>query len=887
MEYPHAKEVDEIFSKLQTSEKGLNNREVNEKLSRYGKNEISKKKKTPVIFKFLKQFHSPLIYILFVAMIISFVFDHLIDAYVILAVVLVNAVIGFVQERKAERAIDALKKMVVSYAKVYRNNNLIKIPASELVPGDIILLEEGDKVPADARLFEMKNFRTQESSLTGESFPQEKKLGTLDLKISLGDRTNMVFMSTLVVSGNAKAVVVATANKTEIGNVAQSIEEIVQPKMHFNEKINQLSIQMAIFAVAGALITFIVGYFFRGLEFFEIFLFTIASLVSGIPEGLPAVLIIVLAIGARKMAKRNAVIRHLPAVETLGVATVIATDKTGTLTQNSMAVEEIVSADGNFSVSGKGWDPIGRFYEWKSKKLINANKIPSLKKMFLISMLCNKGNLIRQKGNYEIVGDPTEVALLVLAKKSGIKKDELKEKLIDDFSFNSELKFRASLIERENKKEIYSLGAFEKILKKSSKVLKNGKVVRLDEEIKKDFLSKAESMAKKGFRVLALGYREISGEKNSVSSDDIKNLVFVGFVGMKDPPREGIKESIQKAKNAGIRIIMKTGDHRATALAIANEIGLCDENSKVLTEKELLELGELEFKDAVKKVDVFARVSPKMKSKIIQTLQEQGEIVAMTGDGVNDAPALKSADIGIAMGIIGTDVAREASEIILSDDNFSSIVNAIEEGRTVFRNVRRTSFYLITTNVAEDVTIVGSLALGMPLPMLPIQLLYLNLVSDGVNDIALAMEPSHSDVLNNSPINKEEKILNKTLVPFLLISVGLMVAATIPIFNYFLGEGLDKARTAAFVSMSMFQLFNVFNMRSLKVSLLKIGVFSNKWVLYSFVASFLMTIGIIYLPWISEIFQFARLSFAEFSVICLIASSIFIVGEIYKRFRYS
>jgi len=764
---------------------------------------------------------------------------------------------------------------------------LIKIPASELVPGDIILLEEGDKVPADARLFEMKNFRTQESSLTGESFPQEKKLGTLDLKISLGDRTNMVFMSTLVVSGNAKAVVVATANKTEIGNVAQSIEEIVQPKMHFNEKINQLSIQMAIFAVAGALITFIVGYFFRGLEFFEIFLFTIASLVSGIPEGLPAVLIIVLAIGARKMAKRNAVIRHLPAVETLGVATVIATDKTGTLTQNSMAVEEIVSADGNFSVSGKGWDPIGRFYEWKSKKLINANKIPSLKKMFLISMLCNKGNLIRQKGNYEIVGDPTEVALLVLAKKSGIKKDELKEKLIDDFSFNSELKFRASLIERENKKEIYSLGAFEKILKKSSKVLKNGKVVRLDEEIKKDFLSKAESMAKKGFRVLALGYREISGEKNSVSSDDIKNLVFVGFVGMKDPPREGIKESIQKAKNAGIRIIMKTGDHRATALAIANEIGLCDENSKVLTEKELLELGELEFKDAVKKVDVFARVSPKMKSKIIQTLQEQGEIVAMTGDGVNDAPALKSADIGIAMGIIGTDVAREASEIILSDDNFSSIVNAIEEGRTVFRNVRRTSFYLITTNVAEDVTIVGSLALGMPLPMLPIQLLYLNLVSDGVNDIALAMEPSHSDVLNNSPINKEEKILNKTLVPFLLISVGLMVAATIPIFNYFLGEGLDKARTAAFVSMSMFQLFNVFNMRSLKVSLLKIGVFSNKWVLYSFVASFLMTIGIIYLPWISEIFQFARLSFAEFSVICLIASSIFIVGEIYKRFRYS
>jgi len=349
---------------------------------------------------------------------------------------------------------------------------------------------------------------------------------------------------------------------------------------------------------------------------------------------------------------------------------------------------------------------------------------------------------------------------------------------------------------------------------------------------------------------------------------------------------KAIKESIQKARNAGIRIIMKTGDHKATALAIAKEIGLVGGNAKVLTEKDLEKLSEEDFNKVVSEVNIFARVSPRMKMRIVQSLQEQGEVVAMTGDGVNDALALKRADIGIAMGIIGTDVARESSEMILVDDNFSSIVNAIEEGRTVFGNIRRTSLFLITTNVAEDVTIVGSLALGMPLLMLPIQLLYLNLVTDGINAIPLAMEPSHSDVLNRKPRNKEEKILNVSLVPFLLITAGLMVVATIPIFNYFLSDGLDKARTAAFVSMSMFQLFNVFNMRSLKNSLFKIGVFSNKWVIYSVVISFLLMIGIIYLPWISGIFQFVSLSLGEFLVICLIASSVFFAGEIYKKIRY-
>ena len=881
----HTKTKNQIFQEFETSENGLTQEQAKKRLAKFGLNKISKKKKTSQIFIFLKQFNSPLIYILFVAMVISFVFDHLIDAYVILAVVLINGGIGFVQERKAERAIDALQKLIISYAKVYRNNQIMKIPSKEVVPGDIIFLEEGDKVPADARVFEMKNFRTQESSLTGESFPEEKNLKILEESVTLSDRTNMVFMSTLVVSGEAKAIVVATANKTEIGRVAESIQEIVQPRMHFNEKVNQLAIQMAIFAGIGAVLIFLIGFFVNKLEFFEIFLFTIASLVAGIPEGLPAVLIIVLAIGARRMAKRNAVIRHLPAVETLGVATVIATDKTGTLTQNSITVEKIITSDQEFSVTGNGWQPLGRFFQ--NKTPINPLKNSVLKKLLFISTLCNKGNLLRKNGEYEITGDPTEVALLVLGKKAGLDKQKLNEKVIDDFAFSSDLKFRASLVRSPlNKKHLCVVGAFETVLKNSSYFIQSNKKIKLNDKIKEAFLVKAEKLAKKGMRVLALAYRDLPNNANSASKDLVNNLTFVGLVGMKDPPRPEIKQAIEKAKNAGIRIIMKTGDHKETAIAIAKEIGLVKGKVQALTEKDLTKLSEEEFKEAVKNVEIFARVTPKMKSKIIKTLQEQGEIVAMTGDGVNDAPALKGADIGIAMGIIGTDVARESSEMILADDNFASIVNAVEEGRIVFQNVRQTSFFLITTNVAEHITIVSSLAIGLPLPMLPIQILYMNLVTGGVVDVTLAMEPGHNDVLNEPPRDKNERILNKELIPFLILMSGLMVLGTIPLFKYFLSDGLDKARTVVFVSMSMFQLFNVFNMRSLKKSLFKIGIFSNKWLTWGLIVSFLAMLGTIYLPWIKDVFQFVPLTLAEFGLITLIASSVLVVGEIYKLVRY-
>lgn len=878
----HTKSNEEVFRELKSSEKGLTNKELNKRIEKYGKNEILEKRKTPRIFIFLKQFNNPLIYILIVAMIISFMFKHKLDGYIILGIILVNAIISFVEEGKAEKAIDSLKKMIVSYARVYRDNGWVKMASSNLVPGDIIFLEAGDKVPADARLIECKNLKTQEASLTGESFPMDKKNIILSNKISLGDRVNMVFYGTLVVSGEAKAIVVSTGQNTAIGQIAESIQEIVQPKMHFQEKMSQLAVQMGIFASVGAILTFLIGYFWAKQNLFDVFLFSIASLVSGIPEGLPAVLMIVLSIGTTRMARKNAIIRHLPAVETLGVATVIATDKTGTLTENSMTIEKIITAEGNFEVSGEGWKPEGEIT--KEKKKISVLNFKTLNKLINISALCNKGNISKKGKDYEILGDPTEVALIVLGGKVNIEKENFVKNIIDDFPFDSELKLRASLIKEKNKTQIYSVGAFERILDRCSHVLERGGKFKINIKNKNEFMKKALELAKQGYRVLGICYKDT--KVKSIVEENLKDFVFVGFVAMKDPPRKEVKNSIKKAQNAGIRIIMKTGDHKETAFAIAREIGLVTEGDKIMTGEDLEKLSKKEFSEVVKTVNVFARVTPKMKMKIIQTLQEQGEVVAMTGDGVNDAPALKKADIGIAMGLVGTDVARESSEMVLADDDFSSIVDAIAEGRTVFRNIKRTSFYLVTTNVAEDITIVSSLSLGLPLPMLPIQLLYLNLVTDTFNGVALAAEPTHEDVLNEAPRNKKQRILNMDILPFLILIAGLMAFVTIPLFKYFLGDGLDKARTVAFVSMSMFQLFNVLNMRSIKKSVFKIGLFTNKWVILSLGVSLVLMFGIIYLPFTANIFQFASLKLWEIGLIVLATSSVFVFGELYKLIRF-
>ena len=889
----HTKSTNQIFQELQTSKNGLSSQDFEYRLKEYGTNKIPSKKPKPLILKLLKQFKSYLIYILILAAIISIIANHVVDAWVIFAVLIVNAAIGLFQEEKAEKAISALQKMVVSYAKVYRDDKLTKIESFLLVPGDIIELEEGDKIPADCRLIEIKNFQTQEASLTGESLPVEKSTKVLDNDTIFAETSNMIFTGTIVVSGTATAVVVSTGSSTEMGKIASSLQQVHEDKTHFKKKTDQLALVLAVFAILGSALVFFIGFFIRGLPFTEIFFFTIASLVSGIPEGLPAILTMVLAVGSWRMAKRNAIIRKLPAVETFSIVNVIVTDKTGTLTQNALTVENIVTTNHSFNVDGNGWQPLGKFYE--KKVAISPLKIPELEKSLYISALCNKGSLLRKEGKYEILGDPTEIALLVLGEKAGLKKNHIEEiKIIDDLPFSSERKLRATLVEeKQDKKQLYVVGAFEKILQKSDYFFNEGKKVRMDQKTRERFMKSAELLASKGLRVIGLAYRDLPSYTTEAKPEWVGNLIFTSLVGMKDPPRKEVKEAIQKARQAGIRVIMNTGDHKTTAVAIAKEIGLISDLSKpikALTGRELailLKENPSAFDEAVREVNIFARVTPTMKLRIISSLQKQGNIVAMTGDGVNDAPALKKADVGLAMGIIGTDVARESSDVILADDNFASIVNAVEEGRIVFRNVRQSSIYLVSTNVSEHLTILTSMASGMPLPLLPIHILWMNLVTDGFNGFALAAEKSHGTALEQPPQKKESNILNKEAIPFLVVVALFMISSTIFFFTLFYSQaGIEKAMAGAFMCMTLCQLFNLLNMRSLHKSIFHIGFFSNKYVIFSFILSLAGMLAVIYIPFLSQIFRFGQPSFIEFLIIFAVASLVLVAGEVYKIVRF-
>jgi len=883
----HSLSVEQSLKKLSSNPSGLSEKEAKSRLSQYGKNELPEKKKPFFLFNFLKHFHSLVIYLLISAAIISYFFGHIIDVYVISAVILINTSISFFQEYRTERSLKALSNLIVYKARVLRDNKLLYINSSEIVPGDIILLEEGDRIPADARLIELKDLRTVESSLTGESFPIEKSLSILDKKTSLADMSNMIFLGTFVAGGTAKALVISTGEKTALGQIALSLKEIKREKTHFRKKTDNLALKLAIFAIIGASLVFSIGYFIRGFEFKEIFIFTIAALVSGIPEGLPAVLAIVLAIGAFRMSKRNALIRNLASTETIGVVSTIITDKTGTLTQNTMNIQEIfLPGQLNISVSGSGWIPKGEFMQ-KGKQIIPLEN-PHLRKLIHISAVCNRTSLLLNKEtkNYQILGDPTEAAFIVLAEKAGLKKSLSLEssKLIDDLSFNSNLKFRASLVSNDER-EIYVLGAPESILNRCSHILINGRKTKLLDKQVLEIHSQINSMSKQAMRVIALAYKS-SGKIKSVKESNINELIFVGLAGMSDPPRPEVKEAIQKAKRAGIRVIMATGDHKETALAIAKKIGLISQssNEKALTGEELEKLSQSDFDKAISGVSVFARLSPQTKLKIATCLQKKGEIIAMTGDGVNDAPALKKADIGIAMGIIGTDVARESAEFILTDDNFASIINAIEEGRIVFNNVRRTSFFLVTTNVAEHITIISTMLLGLPLPLIATQILWLNLVTDTGSGIGLASEPSHEhSTLNLSPRSPKEQILTKEVLPLLLIMAGLMVILTYFTFTFFLPSGIDRARTAAFSIMAFTQLFNSLNMRALRKSIFKIGPLTNKYLNFALLISLSLIVIVISVSHLQVLLGFASLKAVEILSLIALSSLVLITGEIYKK----
>jgi len=777
--------------------------------------------------------------------------------------------------------------MVLLQAKVYREGELRQIAAKNLVPGDIIIIEEGDKIPADARLIEIKNFRTIEASLTGESFPVDKTLKPLQEKSALGDRKNMVWMGTFVAAGRAKAVVTGTGSNSAIGKLARSIELVKPRESHFRKKTDILAKNLALIAFGGAALTFIIGFFIRKISLPEISLFTMASLVSGIPEGLPAILAIVLAIGAFRMSRRKAVMRKKYATETLGIIDTIITDKTGTITTNTMTAEAVIlPGQPIISITGTGWEPKGEFVQKERRIVPLENR--HLDKFLHIVSLCNNAKLVysKEKG-YQIIGDPTEGALAVLSEKGGLKRTALKEKRIDDLPFNPELKYHASLstLVEGRTKQIYIVGAPEAVIKNSTYILKNGRKAKLTIEDKKELTKSINSLTEKAMRVLAAAYKDAPSQLKDLSERDTNELILVGLVGMLDPPRKEVKESIAKARKAGIRVIMATGDHKNTAIAIANEIGLVSGKTKALTGAELEAMTSNDFRKAIKEVSVFARLTPETKLKIAKTLQDQGHMVAMTGDGVNDAPALKQADIGISMGIIGTDVARASSDMILTDDNFASIINAVEEGRTVFVNTRQTSFFLVTTSLGEDAAIIGTLVLGMPLPLLPTQILWLNLVTGVAADVALATERTHHDVLQEKPRKKEENILNKQIFPFIGLVTIIMIVLTIVVFGYYLSFDEMKARTAAFAVLTFTQLFNMYNLRSLNRSIFEIGPFTNKYVTWAFVISILLLLVAIYLPFMQGVFEFVPLSLSEMVIFFALSSSVLWAGELYKKFK--
>jgi len=918
----------EALEKLGTDHKGLSPAEAETRRKTVGENVLEEKGGVHPVLLFLKQFKDMLIVILVVAAVVAWLAGKMTDVYVIIGVIFFNAIIGFVQEYKAEKSIQALRQLIKHQARVIRSGNRQQVPATELVPGDIIELEEGESIPADARVVRLKNLRTVEASLTGESMPVVKTTEPVAEESSLGDRENMLWKGTHVAGGSGLAVVTATGAFTEIGKIATSLGSMKSTTTNFKKKTNKLGRQMAVIALISSAIVFVLAYFVRGFEFEETLLVTIATLVSSIPEGLPAVLSIVLAIGANRMARQNAIIREFTATEMSGSVSVIMTDKTGTLTQNRLTVKKVYYGAGQeLDVSGEGYALQGTFTA--DGKRVRPGEDEALAKLLGIAAFCNKaaiqenGSAHRgskgkeagqahgehpfrsngragqhgeddnqaggQAGEADITGEPTEVALLVLSEKARIR-DKAPYKgveVLDDLPFSSEQKFRATLVCLPvNAHELMVVGAPEKLLDLSTNILTPDGVGRLDEAHKAAIGRKMDEWAGQSMRVIALAYKPT--ESRQADEDEVRDLVWAGMTGIIDPPRANVKEAIADCKSAGIRVIMVTGDHKKTATAIAREVGILDGAADgegkyplALTGQEL-HAADGKFDAFIQNVSVFARVDPGDKLRITERLQEMGSLVAMTGDGVNDAPALKKADVGIAMGLRGTDVARDASQIVLSDDNFASIVGGVREGRIVFQNVKQTSYFLLTTNFASAATLIISIAIGLPFPLTATQILWVNLVTDGVMDIALATEPGHGDVMAEKPIHKDAPILTADIVPYLLIMASVMVVLTLGVFYYHLPEGVDVARTAAFLAISMTQVFNAFNMRSLKKSMFEIGMWSNKWVNLAFALSIVLQFLVIKIPFLQNLFNFKDISIAEFLLITALSSLILWFGELYK-----
>ncbi|WP_242309040.1 cation-translocating P-type ATPase [Bacillus cereus group sp. BfR-BA-01524] len=879
----YSKTKDQTLIDLETNEQhGLTDEIVSERLKQYGSNELATKQKRTLWQRIFAQINDVLVYVLIIAALISAFVGEWADASIIALVVVLNAVIGVVQESKAEQALEALKKMATPKAIVKRNGELKEIPSEHVVPGDIVMLDAGRYIPCDLRLIETANLKVEESALTGESVPVDKDTiyhasMQSDEQVPLGDQKNMAFMSTLVTYGRGVGVAVETGMNSQIGKIATLLHEADDDMTPLQKSLAQVGKYLGFVAVAICIVMFLIG-FLQGRDTLEMFMTAISLAVAAIPEGLPAIVSIVLAIGVQRMIKQNVIIRKLPAVEALGSVTIICSDKTGTLTQNKMTVTHFYS-DNTYD------------------HLENLNVNNDAQRLLLENMvLCNDASY----NNESQTGDPTEIALLVAGSTFNMQKDHLEtiHERVNELPFDSDRKMMSTVHTYDENYYSMTKGAIDKLLPRCTHIFKNGKIEGLTEVDKNQILEAARAMSQEALRVLSFAFKQFNS--NDVDINHLEeNLIFIGLVGMIDPPRTEVKDSITECKKAGIRTVMITGDHKDTAFAIAKELGIAEEISEIMIGTELDNIADTELASKINHLNVFARVSPEHKVKIVKALRAKGNIVSMTGDGVNDAPSLKQADVGVAMGITGTDVAKGAADVVLTDDNFSSIVKAVEEGRNIYRNIKKSILFLLSCNFGEIIALFLAILLGWATPLRPIHILWVNLITDTLPALSLGVDPEDPDVMKEKPRHAKESLFSGS-VPFLVFNglvIGLLtLIAFIAGAKFYTGDtnlfplfperidddALLHAQTMAFVVLSFSQLVHSFNLRSRTKSIFSIGIFTNKYLVFSLLIGVLMQVCIISIPPLANIFGVHALTMRDWGFVLLLSIIPLVVNEIIK-----
>ena len=893
----HGKPIEELVNGFETHlDRGLTQQVAQDRLTKFGANELTERPRPGFFALLWDQFNNYLVIILIIAALVSLALGEYVDSIAIMFIVVLNAVVGVIQESKAEQALAALKKMAAPNAQVIRDGHQITIPGREIVGGDIVLLEAGNYVPADLRLVESVNLKIEEASLTGESVPVEKNAGVvLDKEIPLGDRKNTAFMGTLITYGRGKGLVTGTGMNTQIGLIAEMIQSFEDEDTPLQKKLEHLGKVLGTACLAICAVVFIYGLFrdthltdalnsgflnyleAEKKDIINLFMVAVSLAIAAVPEGLPAIVTICLALGMQRMIKHHALIRKLPAVETLGCATVVCSDKTGTLTQNEMTVVQAWAGGKRFRITGEGYSPSGQFFLGKDP--FDPRTDPDATLLLQGALVCNDAKLEEKsdeggKRSWQIIGDPTEGAMVVAAAKSGYRRGELEEFLprIQEIPFDSDRK-RMTTIHRHDGAQArgsvsgfdyppliaFVKGAPDVILDLCGQRLESGKTVGLDEKQRRAILEQNHDMASNALRVLGVAYRPLKEVPASVTPETVeKDLIFIGLLGMIDPPRPEVIEALKVARGAGLKSIMVTGDYKDTAEAIARDIGLLTPGGLVLTGPEIEKLSDEELAAKAEKLDVCCRVSPQHKTRIVEALKARNHVVAMTGDGVNDAPALKRANIGVAMGITGTDVAKQTADMVLTDDNFASIVAAIEQGRIIYSNIRKFVYFLLACNIGEILIVFGAMLVGFPIPLRPVQLLWLNLVSDGAPALALGMEKGDRDIMKHPPRSPKEHVINRDMA----IGIGVVGAvdalAILAVFFFAMGRypgHLEAAQTIAFVTLCSSELIRAFTARSEYHSIFAIGVFSNRWMVWAVGVSFLLVLMVVYVPFLRPFFD--------------------------------